>query len=86
MNKIKENILEVKNSAGLTQYFVLYLYYKNLEHPVTFKIYPHEFDSWDDLEEKKKTLRSQGHSLAHKLYKENEFKKRQLDFFSPPNN
>jgi hypothetical protein len=81
MKKIKEEFIEVKNEAGLIQFFMLYLYYADLEHPVTYNIYPHEFNTWNDLEEQKKALRSKGYSLAKKLYQEQEFRKRQLEMF-----
>ena len=81
MTKINEEFIEVKKEAGLIKFFMLYLYYKNLENPVTYYLYPHEFNSWDDLEEQKKALRDKGYSLAKKLYQEQEFKKRQLEMF-----
>ena len=72
-------MVKVTNAAGLVQYFIYYLYYVDLENPVTFKIYPHEFNDWNDFEKMKVKLKKDGHSLAQKLYREQEFNKSQLE-------
>ena len=79
MELIKENLVKVKNQANLIQFFVYSLIYKDLDEPITNKIYPHEFNSWNDFNTLKTKLRKESSSLAQKLYREQQFKKQQLE-------
>lgn len=79
MELIMEDLKQITNAANLTQYFVYALSYKGLQNPITNKIYPHEFETWEDFRKIKATLKKQSSSLARKLYKEQEFKKQQIE-------
>lgn len=79
MEQIEEKVVKVKNAVDLLQYLIIYFYYKELDNPITYKVYPHEFDTWEEFDKQKEKLKSDSISLAKKLFNEQDFKKRQLD-------